>query len=53
MTKKDRKMAVLMALRKHNRPTTLNELLQILEPEFVERTHLYLNEHLRLIITNG
>lgn len=38
MRKKDKKMAVLMALRKANRPLALNELLSYLGQVFTERT---------------
>lgn len=38
MAEKDKKMAVLMALRKCNHPITLKDLLATLGPGFVERT---------------
>ncbi len=45
MAKKNGKMAVLMALRHHNRPMTLRELLEILGETFAERTmRRWLNE---------
>lgn len=44
MAKKDKKVVVLMALRKHS-PMTLSALLEVLGPEFVERTtRRWLNE---------
>lgn len=45
MAEKDRKMAVLTALRQYNRPMTLGELLAILGETFAERTtRRWLNE---------
>ena len=45
MAKKDKKMAVLMVLRKNNSPMTLKGLLEALGPDFIERTtRRWLNE---------
>ncbi len=45
MTKKERKMAVLMALQKKNAPASLSDLQESLGPVFAERTlRRWLNE---------
>ncbi len=45
MTKKEKKMAVLLALQKKNAPASLNELMEFLGPVFAERTvRRWLNE---------
>ena len=56
MTKKERKMAVLSALRKKNSPASLNELMELLGPAFAERTvRRWLNDMVTegLIIKTG